>query len=73
MKRVKGMIKLTNHNAEQVNRKDLCHASGGTGCGCYYATCGGSSYQDNYNANDKLDLDSPCLPPYHQAEWGMAE
>lgn len=71
MKRVKNFIKLTHLNPDRLNEKELSHVIGGLcHCGCFYATCGGSTRAANSDKNDEGNLVSP-LPPF-DADWGIA-
>ena len=63
MKKLRGLIKLTKFNSENVNGNELNHALGGAcSCSCFWAACGGSSRSNNDTANNEKGYVSP-LPP----------
>ena len=74
MKRVKSLIKLTNLKSERLNEKEQTFVSGGgtIWCGCYYSECGGSSTEDNDEANLAISPTTVSIKPVDQAEWNDA-
>ena len=65
MKKINRLIKLTNLNVENLEESQLSHAVAGQDrchCGCFWATCGGSSRYWNGFFNDEKGFVSP-LPP----------
>ena len=74
MKRVKSLIKLTNRKPESLNEKEQSLVIGGNcGCGCFYSDCGGSSSEDNAEANQIGSPDGLHSPvPWHAEEWNYA-
>jgi natural product precursor len=68
MKHVKRLIKLTNRNTESLSDKEQRLIIGGhCVCGCFYAGCGGSSSDDNEEANWEGNKHSQ-VPMHHDWE-----